>query len=165
MLEIKIVLEAAELSAAMQRLAEALEGRGLPAPQPPQEPNPKGTAVQEPKPKGTAAQATTAARENPKGTAPAQTAPTTGTAALTPAPDPAPATAAPTAPAADDAAPSAEVSVEDIRSKFIALSAAGLKKPAREIVSKYADKLSSIPADKYAEVLAELKKLEVKKAE
>nr|DAD79293.1 MAG TPA: hypothetical protein [Myoviridae sp. ctRPH1] len=140
MLEIKIVLEAAELSAAMQRLAEALEGRGIPAPQPPQEPNPKGTA-------------------------PAQTAPTTGTAAPTPAPDPAPATAAPTAPAADDAAPSAEVSVEDIRSKFIALSAAGLKKPAREIVSKYADKLSNIPADKYAEVLAELKKLEVKKAE
>lgn len=156
MLEIKIVLEAAELSAAMQRLAEALEGRGLPAPQPPQEPNPKGTAAQEPK----------AVKENPTAeAAPAQTAPTTGTAAHTPAPDPAPATAAPTAPAADDAAPSAEVSVEDIRSKFIALSAAGLKKPAREIVSKYADKLSNIPADKYAEVLAELKKLEVKKAE
>ena len=106
MLEIKIVLEAAELSAAMQRLAEALEGRGLPAPQPPQEPNPKGTAVQEPKPKGTAAQATTAARENPTtAPAPAQTAPTTGTAAHTPAPDPAPTTAAPTAPAEDDAAP------------------------------------------------------------
>lgn len=165
MLEIKIVLEAAELSAAMQRLAEALEGRGV-TPQPPQEPNPKGTAPQEPKPKGTAAPAPKAARENPTtAPAPAQTAPTTGTAAPTPAPDPAPATAAPTAPAADDAAPSAEVSVEDIRSKFIALSAAGLKKPAREIVSKYADKLSNIPADKYAEVLAELKKLEVKKAE
>lgn len=105
MLEIKIVLEAAELSAAMQRLAEALEGRGV-TPQPPQEPTPKGTAAQEPKPKGTAAQATTAARENPTtAPAPAQTAPTTGTAAPTPAPDPAPATAAPTAPAADDAAP------------------------------------------------------------
>lgn len=145
MLEIKIVLEAAELSAAMQRLAEALEGRGI-TPQP--DPAPEAPA---PKPEAEAPEA--------------QTAPTTGTAAPTPAPDPAPATAAPTAPAADDAAPSAEVSVEDIRSKFIALSAAGLKKPAREIVSKYADKLSNIPADKYAEVLAELKKLEVKKAE
>lgn len=97
MLEIKIVLEAAELSAAMQRLAEALEGRGIPAPQPPQEPKPKGTAapVQTEVP---AANPTTAP-------APAQTAPTTGTAAPTPAPDPAPTTAAPTAPAADDAAP------------------------------------------------------------
>lgn len=136
MLEIKIVLEAAELAAAMQRLAEALEGRGV-TPQP----DPAPEAVQ-PKPEAEAA--------------PAQTAPTTGTAAHTPAPDPAPTTA----PAEDDAAPFAEVSMEDIRSKFIALSAAGLKQQAREVVLAYADKLSNIPADKYAEVLAKLKKLE-----
>lgn len=93
MLEIKIVLEAAELSAAMQRLAEAIEGRGIPAPQ-------------EPKPKGTAAPAPKAVKENPTAeAAPAQTAPTTGTAAHTPAPDPAPTTVATTAPAEDDAAP------------------------------------------------------------
>lgn len=97
MLEIKIVLEAAELAAAMQRLAEALEGRGIPAPQPPQEPKPEGTAapVQTEVP---AANPTTAP-------APAQTAPTAGTAAPTPAPVPAPTTAATSAPAADDAAP------------------------------------------------------------
>lgn len=46
MLEIKIVLEAAELSAAMQRLAEALEGRGItPQPDPaPEAPAPKPEA-------------------------------------------------------------------------------------------------------------------------
>ena len=159
MLEIKIVLEAAELSAAMQRLAEALEGRGvMPQPDPAPEAPAQKPEAEAPAPKAVKGNPTTEA-------APAQTAPTTGTAAHTPAPDPAPTTVATTAPAEDDAAPSAEVSVEDIRSKFIALSAAGLKKPAREIVSKYADKLSNIPADKYAEVLAELKKLEVKKAE
>lgn len=107
MLEIKIVLEAAELAAAMQRLAEALEGRGIPAPQPPQEPKPKGTAAPVPKPKGTAAPVQTEVPAANPTTAPApvQPAPTTGTAAPTPAPDPAPATAAPTAPAAADAAP------------------------------------------------------------
>lgn len=54
MLEIKIVLEAAELSAAMQRLAEALEGRGV-TPQP----NPAPEAVQ-PKPEAEAHKAQTA---------------------------------------------------------------------------------------------------------
>lgn len=52
MLEIKIVLEAAELSAAMQRLAEALEGRGV-TPQP----DPAPEAVQ-PKPEAHKAQTT-----------------------------------------------------------------------------------------------------------
>lgn len=54
MLEIKIVLEAAELSAAMQRLAEALEGRGIP-PQP--APAPEAPA---PKPEAEAPEAQTA---------------------------------------------------------------------------------------------------------
>lgn len=53
MLEIKIVLEAAELSTAMQRLAEALEGRGV-MPQP----DPAPEAVQ-PKPEAEAHKAQT----------------------------------------------------------------------------------------------------------
>lgn len=61
---------------------------------------------------------------------------------------------------AEEAAPFAEVSVDDVRSKVITLSAAGLKQQAREIVRAYADKVSDIPADKCAEVLAKLKKLE-----
>lgn len=50
MLEIKIVLEAAELSAAMQRLAEALEGRGITQqPDPaPEAPAPKPEAEAQP---------------------------------------------------------------------------------------------------------------------
>ena len=61
---------------------------------------------------------------------------------------------------AEEAAPFAEVSVDDVRSKVITLSAAGLKQQAREIVHAYAEKVSDIPADKCAEVLAKLKKLE-----
>ena len=67
---------------------------------------------------------------------------------------------APTEKPAEEAAPFAEVSVDDVRSKVITLSAAGLKQQAREIVHAYADKVSDIPADKCAEVLAKLKKLE-----
>lgn len=126
MLEIKIVLEAAELSAAMQRLAEALEGRGV-TPQP--APAPEAPA---PKPEAEAHKAQTA---------------------------PEPEAAQPEKPA-EKAAPLAEATLADVRSTFIALSSAGLKQQAREIVLKYADKLSNIPADKCAEVLAKLKKLE-----
>lgn len=126
MLEIKIVLEAAELSAAMQRLAEALEGRGV-MPQP--DPAPEAPA---PKPEAEAPEAQTA---------------------------PEPEAAQPEKPA-EKAAPLAEATLADVRSTFIALSSAGLKQQAREIVLKYADKLSNIPADKCAEVLAKLKKLE-----
>lgn len=156
MLEIKIVLEAAELSAAMQRLAEALEGRGV-TPQPPQEPNPKGTAVQESKPKGTAAQATTAARENPTtAPAPAQTAPTTGTAAPTPAPDPAPATAAPTAPAADDAAP--VPSIADIANAGAALVNAGRRDDLIALLAKYGAKaVTQLSPDQLPAVAADLR--------
>ena len=126
MLEIKIVLEAAELAAAMQRLAEALEGRGV-MPQP--DPAPEAPA---PKPEAEAPEAQTA---------------------------PEPEAAQPEKPA-EKAAPLAEATLADVRSTFIALSSAGLKQQAREIVLKYADKLSNIPADKCAEVLAKLKKLE-----
>lgn len=141
MLEIKIVLEAAELSAAMQRLAEALEGRGLPAPQP----DPAPEAVQ-PKPE---AEAQPEPHEEAQPTA------------QVPEPQSAPVPEAtqPEKPA-EKAAPLAEATLADVRSTFIALSSAGLKQQAREIVLKYADKLSNIPADKCAEVLAKLKKLE-----
>lgn len=69
-------------------------------------------------------------------------------------------TEAPAEKPAEEAAPFAEVSVDDVRSKVITLSAAGLKQQAREIVHAYAEKVSDIPADKCAEVLAKLKKLE-----
>ena len=146
MLEIKIVLEAAELSAAMQRLAEALEGRGI-TPQPPQEPNPKGTAAQEP----------TAARENPTtAPAPAQTAPTTGTAAPTPAPDPAPTTAAPTAPAADDAAP--VPSIADIANAGAALVNAGQRDDLIALLAKYGAKaVTQLSPDQLPAVAADLR--------
>lgn len=147
MLEIKIVLEAAELSAAMQRLAEALEGRGLPAPQPPQEPNPKGTAAPAPK----------AVKENPTAeAAPAQTAPTTGTAAHTPAPDPAPTTAATTAPAEDDAAP--VPSIADIANAGAALVNAGRRDDLIALLAKYGAKaVTQLSPDQLPAVAADLR--------
>ncbi len=140
MLEIKIVLEAAELSAAMQRLAEALEGRGItPQPDPaPEAPAPKPEAEAQPEPHEEA-QPTAQVPEPQSAPVPEATQPEKP---------------------AEKAAPLAEATLADVRSTFIALSSAGLKQQAREIVLKYADKLSNIPADKCAEVLAKLKKLE-----
>lgn len=147
MLEIKIVLEAAELSAAMQRLAEALEGRGLPAPQPPQEPNPKGTAALAPK----------AVKENPTAeAAPAQTAPTTGTAAHTPAPDPAPTTVATTAPAADDAAP--VPSIADIAKAGAALVNNGRRDDLIALLARHGAKaVTQLKPDRLPAVAADLR--------
>lgn len=145
MLEIKIVLEAAELSAAMQRLAEAIEGRGIPAPQ---EPKPKGTAapVQTEIP---AANPTTAP-------APAQTAPTTGTAAHTPAPDPAPTTVATTAPAEDDAAP--VPSIADIANAGAALVNAGRRDDLIALLAKYGAKaVTQLSPDQLPAVAADLR--------
>lgn len=144
MLEIKIVLEAAELSAAMQRLAEALEGRGIPAPQ-------------EPKPKGTAAPAPKAVKGNPTAeAAPAQTAPTTGTAAHTPAPDPAPTTVATTAPAEDDAAP--VPSIADIANAGAALVNAGRRDDLIALLAKYGAKaVTQLKPDQLPAVAADLR--------
>lgn len=52
------------------------------------------------------------------------------------------------------------VTVEDLRSKVLALSAAGKKEEMKAIVKAYADKVSDIPEDKRAEVLEKLTALE-----
>ena len=53
-----------------------------------------------------------------------------------------------------------EVTVEDIRSKVLALTAAGKKEELKAIVKEYAPKVSEIPTDKLAEVLKKLNALE-----
>ena len=52
------------------------------------------------------------------------------------------------------------VTVDDIRSKVLALTAAGKKEELKAIVKEYAPKVSEIPADKLAEVLDKLNALE-----
>lgn len=52
------------------------------------------------------------------------------------------------------------VTVEDIRSKVLALTAAGKKEELKAIIKDYAPKVSEIPADKLAEVLDKLNALE-----
>lgn len=103
-------------------------------------------------------------------TAPASTSPT---AAPTSAQKNAEETAAPAAPAASlaDLHPVEEptpfdepavptVSRSDIQGKVVQLSAAGKKPQVREIVQKYAPKISDIPEDKLGAVWAELTALE-----
>ena len=53
-----------------------------------------------------------------------------------------------------------KVDLADIQNKVVALSNAGKKAEVKEIVTKYADRVSKIPEDKRAEVLAQLTKLE-----
>ena len=53
------------------------------------------------------------------------------------------------------------VNVEDIRRLVVTLSASGKKDKAREVIQTYARTVSDLPADKYAEVWAKLKALEV----
>ena len=53
-----------------------------------------------------------------------------------------------------------EVTVDDIRSKVLALTAAGKKEELKAIVKEYAPKVSEIPEDKLAEVLDKLNALE-----
>lgn len=52
------------------------------------------------------------------------------------------------------------VTVDDIRSKVLALTAAGKKEELKAIIKEYAPKVSDIPADKLAEVLEKLNALE-----
>lgn len=61
-------------------------------------------------------------------------------------------------PESDSTAPA--VTVEDIRSKVLTLTAAGKKGEIREIITAYAAKVSDIPEDKRAEVLEKLTALE-----
>ena len=74
------------------------------------------------------------------------------------APSPAPVTPAP-APAQE--APAAKPCTKaDLSQLVVRLSAAGLKAQVREIITAYADRVSNIPEDKYAEVMAKLTALE-----
>lgn len=57
-------------------------------------------------------------------------------------------------------APAPEVTVEDLRSKYMRLATTDGKEKARQIVKEYAPKLNDIPADKRAEVLDKLTALE-----
>lgn len=61
-----------------------------------------------------------------------------------------------------EAAPSGPVSVtlSDIQQKVVALSAAGKKAQAREIVKAYAERVTLLPEDKYAEVMDKLSALD-----
>ena len=69
-------------------------------------------------------------------------------------PSPAPAAPAPEAPAAKPCTKA------DLSQLVVRLSAAGLKAQVREIITAYADRVSNIPEDKYAEVMAKLTTLE-----
>lgn len=53
-----------------------------------------------------------------------------------------------------------EVTVDDLRSKYMGLSATPKRDEARAIIKSYAEKISDIPADKRAEVLEKLNALE-----
>lgn len=52
------------------------------------------------------------------------------------------------------------VTAEDIRAKFLQLAATDKKEQARMLIKLYADKISTIPEDKLAEVLEKLNELE-----
>lgn len=67
---------------------------------------------------------------------------------------PAPAAPAPEVPAAKPCTKA------DLSQLVVRLSAAGLKAQVREIITAYADRVSNIPEDKYAEVMARLAALE-----
>lgn len=55
-----------------------------------------------------------------------------------------------------------KLTVDDLRKKAVELSAAGKKAEVREIVKKFADRVTAIPEDKYEEVWVKLSKLEGK---
>ena len=61
----------------------------------------------------------------------------------------------------EPAADAPVVTVEDIRARYVALVSSGKKDEARDTIKSYnVDKISDIPADKCAEVLAKLNALE-----
>ena len=64
---------------------------------------------------------------------------------------------APEAPAGEEAP---KITQEDIRQKYVALSASGKKAPASAIIKKYANKVSEIPEKDYKTVLDQLIALE-----
>lgn len=80
-------------------------------------------------------------------------------APTTPEPVEAPTTPEPVEePEAEEAAPT--VSQSDVQKLVVELSAAGKKDQVREIVTKYAARVSAIPEDKLAEVWNKLNELE-----
>lgn len=60
----------------------------------------------------------------------------------------------------DSPAPVPEVTVGDIRSKYMSLATTPKKEEARMLIKLYADKITDIPEDKIAEVLQKLAALE-----
>jgi hypothetical protein len=71
--------------------------------------------------------------------------------------DPAPVEEAPEAPAEE---PAKAIELSDIQKKVVELSAAGKKDAVRAIVTKYASRVSAIPAEHTAEVWEKLTALE-----
>lgn len=65
-----------------------------------------------------------------------------------------------TEPKNENVSPAPEISVEDIRSKVIQLSAAGKRDEIKAVINAYAERVGDIPADKRAEVLEKLNALE-----
>ena len=66
----------------------------------------------------------------------------------------------PTEPKNENVSLASEVSVEDLRSKYMSLAATPKRDEAREIIKTYAAKISDIPVDKRAEVMSKLTALE-----
>jgi len=62
---------------------------------------------------------------------------------------------------ASEEVPSQTVTMNDLQQKVVALSAAGRKAETRDIVKKYAERVSQIPEDKIPEVWDQLMALEV----
>lgn len=101
----------------------------------------------------------TAATEQAESPAQPPQEPTEATEAETPATTQAEDESPATKPQASEAAPA--VTVDDIRQRYVALVASGKKDEARDTIKSYnVTKISDIPADKCAEVLAKLNALE-----
>ena len=66
----------------------------------------------------------------------------------------------PTAPKIEEVTTVSEVTVEDLRSKYMSLAATPKRDEAREIIKTYAAKISDVPVDKRAEVMSKLTALE-----
>lgn len=73
---------------------------------------------------------------------------------------PSPASAAPASAPAPEVPAANPCTKADLSQLVVRLSAAGLKAQVREIITAYADRVSNIPEDKYAEVMSKLTALE-----
>ena len=80
--------------------------------------------------------------------------------AETPSPAPAAPASAPASAPAPEVPAAKPCTKADLSQLVVRLSAAGLKAQVREIITAYADRVSNIPEDKYAEVMAKLTALE-----